>query len=294
MLIFLSIQTACNRRKEEKKGVQILTAHHDQNAGTITVFRKNDPKPLLIQNAKPEIRPYIHPIIAPDGKGVLTEFSPAHHKHQTGLYWGLKQVNGRDYFMNWQGDYWRRISARVMEGKGQRIEWQVVYDLLNDEGNAILTETQNWSVREANGKFLLDLEWKGAAKIDITLGKFYVGGLFLRMPWREGIPGEVINADGKRNKEAEGQRALWNDIGMQIDGREDLAHMAILDHPDNAGFPIPWRVDNELGIGPSRQISGDWSIRKGETAVIRYRVIVYTGAFNDAAITRSWKEYICE
>ena len=33
--------------------------------------------------------PYLHPIAAPDGKGVVTEFSPEHHKHQTGLYWGF-------------------------------------------------------------------------------------------------------------------------------------------------------------------------------------------------------------
>ena len=39
-------------------------------------------------------RPYLHPIISPDGKGVLTEYSPGHHKHQTGLYWGFTRING--------------------------------------------------------------------------------------------------------------------------------------------------------------------------------------------------------
>ena len=291
VLIVLIVLSGGNPRGDEQKDVPILTVQQDQNAGTIAVFGDNHQVPLLTQNAKPNIRPYIHPILAPDGKGILTEFSPAHHKHQTGLYWGLKQVNGRDYFMNWQGDYWRRISARVLEGKGRRVKWQVVYELLDEKASAILRETQNWSMQETDGKFLLDLEWRGEARINITLGKFYVGGLFLRMPWREGIPGDVINADGKRNREAEGQRAIWNDIGIRIDGREDPAHIAILDHPDNADFPVPWRVDNELGIGPSRQILGDWHIREGETEVIRYRLIVYTGAFSEAAITRLWKEY---
>lgn len=291
--VFLIVQTGCIPGKDEPKDAKFLRVLHNKNDGTISVFGEGD-QLLLTQNAKPNIRPYIHPIMAPDGNGILTEYSPGHHKHQTGLYWGLKQVNGRDYFMNWQGDYWRRISASVMEGKGQRVKWQVVYDLLDENAGAILTETQNWSMQANNGKFLLDLEWRGEAKIDITMGKFYVGGLFLRMPWHEGIPGEVINAEGKRNNEAEGQRAIWNDIGIGIDGREDLAHIAILDHPDNADFPTPWRVDNELGLGPSRQILGDWSIRQGETEVIRYRLIIYTGDFDDAAITDSWKEYISE
>ena len=212
---------------------QIFTLRHDQNTETISVFRKNDNKLVLTQNVKTDIRPYIHPIIAPDGKGILTEFSPDHHKHQTGLYWGLKKVNGRDYFMNWKGDYWRRVSARAVREHGSMVQWQLVYDLLDESGNAILTETQSWSLQENQGKFLLDLEWSGQAKTDVKMEKFYVGGLFLRMPWHKGIDGEVINSDGKRNSEAEGQRAIWNDIGIQIDGREDKAHIAILDHPDN-------------------------------------------------------------
>jgi hypothetical protein len=114
------------------------------------------------------------------------------------------------------------------------------------------------------------------------------------MPWHEGIPGEVVNAAGQRDGEAEGQRALWTDIGMHIEGREDWGHIAIFDHPDNHGFPIPWRVDNELGVGPSRQILGDWKINQGETEVIRYRLVVYTGDFNESTLSRAWKEYVCE
>lgn len=275
---------------ERKHKPQNLTLRHNQSAGTISVFR-NGNELLLTQNVKSDIRPYIHPIIAPDGNGVLTEFSPAHHKHQTGLYWGLKKVNGRDYFMNWQGDYWRRISAGVIAANGPKVRWRLAYDLLDEKGGAILTETQTWSMHETEGKFFLDLEWRGEAKTDVTLEKFYVGGLFLRMPWHAGIDGEVINADGKKNSEAEGQRAIWNDIGIQIDGRKDKGHIAILDHPDNADFPIAWRVDNELGVGPSRQILGDWSIQKGKTEVIRYRLVIYTGAFDHDAITRLWKDY---
>lgn len=294
-LILAFVCFGCNPPGEkpgaDSKG---FIVRHDKNAGTISVFRSDGNGPVLTQNAKQDIRPYIHPIMAPDGKGELTEYSPEHHKHQTGLYWGLKQVNGRDYFMNWKGDYWKKVSANVIEGEGREVKWQTTYELLDEDGRAILTEIQNWSMQEKNRKFLLDLEWRGTAKTDITLGKFYVGGLFLRMPWRKGIRGEVVNASGQRGQSAEGQRAVWNDIGIQVGGRDDLAHIAILDHPDNNDFPIPWRVDNELGVGPSRQILGDWKIAKGETEIIRYRLIVYTGDLNDLEMTNWWKEYICE
>jgi len=265
-----------------------------ENTGTFAVFRENGKEPILTQVAKANERPYIHPIMAPDGKGVLTEYRPKHHLHQTGLYWGLKKVNGRDYFMKWQGDYWQQVSAKVVERNGPQVKWQTVYNLLDSLGNTTLTETQNWTMQARNGKYLLDLEWKGEAKTNVKFSKFYVGGLFLRMPWDKETAGEVVNAVGQRNREAEAQRAPWIDVGMEIEGRDDWAHFAIFDHPDNKAFPISWRVDNELGIGPSRQIMGDWEIPKGETEVVRYRLVVYTGVLNQTEMTRNWKEFICE
>ena len=228
-----------------------LTIRQDERAGTISVFRAGQAAPILTQNAVADARPYLHPIAAPDGKGVLTEFSPDHHKHQTGLYWGFTRVNGRDYFHNPDGKYWRRVSATVTHGDSkagrQDVRWQTVYDLLDEAGTAVLTETARWSMRERNGAFVLDLEWRGDARTDVTIGKYDYGGLFLRMPWRQGITGEVVNAARQRNERAEGQRAMWIDVGMQVEGRTDLAHVAIFDHPTNVGYPQAWRVDGQIG-----------------------------------------------
>src|SRR5690606_16576301 len=217
---------------------------------------------------------------------------PKHHLHQTGLYWGLKLVNGRDYFMNWQGDYWRRISANVIKSTGKEDVWQTVYGMLDENGDTILTETQTWSMEANNNRYFLDLEWKGEAKADVTMGKFYVGGLFVRMPWYEGVHGEVVNAVGQRNNEAETHRAIWADVGIQLEGRNDLAHIAIFDHPDNRAFPTPWRVDNELGVGPSIQILDDWKINKGEIEIINYRLIAYMGDLDHFELSRLWTEYV--
>lgn len=300
--IFISIvvifSSGCTpqKSKDYKQGgsandERSLSLEHDEDAGTISVYRGNDKRPIITQNAKEDFRPYLHPITAPDGNGVLTEYSPGHHKHQTGLYWGFTRVNGRDYFHNPQGDYWRRVSARVFEDIGDTVKWQTVYDLLDSIGNALLTETQNWSMHEQDGKYLLELEWKGEAKKDVTIGKYDYGGLFLRMPWHEGVSGEIVNAARDRNEKAEGQRAMWLDVGMQVEGREDLAHIAIFDHPDNKGYPQPWRVDDQMGIGPVRARLGDWKIDKGETEIIRHQLVVYTGELNDVTLTNKWEEF---
>jgi hypothetical protein len=300
VLLLTFVSAGCGPRVSQDTGQrnrsapgQHLRLAQDQQAGTIAVFRANGQEPILTQNAQEDVRPFIHPIVAPDGKGILTEYRPSHHKHQTGLYWGLKMVNGRDFFMNGFGDYYRKVSAEVLQGEGEQVKWRTVYDLLDENGQVVLTETHHWALQEQDGKYLLDLEWRGEAKRDITLGQFYVGGLFLRMPWRQGMPGEVVNAAGQRNQEAEQQRAIWTDIGLQVDGRKDLAHIAIFDHPDNSAFPIPWRVDGELGVGPSRQILGDWHLGQGETEVFRYRLLVYTGELNKAELNNRWKAFSC-
>src|SRR4051812_17686136 len=82
-----------------------LRAVQDESTETIRIFRGNETKPIVTQQAKANFRPYLHPIEAPDGKGVLTEYSPGHHKHQTGIYGGYTRVNGRDYSHHPDGGY---------------------------------------------------------------------------------------------------------------------------------------------------------------------------------------------
>lgn len=268
-----------------------LLLREDKTAQTLAVYRPGSATPILTQVIKADFRPFLHPIVAPDGKGVLTEYSPGHHKHQTGLYWGITRVNGRDYFHHPQGDYWRKVSAKILEAKGTTVRWQTVYDLLDSTGRAVLTETQNWSMREQNGRYLLDLEWNGEAHTDVTIGKYDYGGLFLRMPWTKGIAGEVVNAARQRNEKAEGQAAPWVDVGMQVAGRSDWAHVAIFDHPQNRNYPTPWRVDGQLGVGPARARKGDYIIKKGTTEILKHQLVVYTGTLNDVELNKTFGEF---
>jgi len=270
-----------------------LRIEHEESAHAFRVYREGGKEPILTANALPDKRPYLHPIVAPDGKGVVTEYRPAHHLHQTGIYWGLKMVNGRDFFMQWQAEAYRRVSAKVVEPKGQRVKWQTVYDMLGENGQPIMTETQNWSMAEDGGKYVLDLEWRGEPRVDITLGKYYVGGLFVRMPWHAGVRADAVTSTGKRGPQAEQERAEWTDVGIQIDGRDDMAHIVIFDHPKNYGFPAPWRVDTQMGFGPNLE-PADRRLEKGTTEVIRYRLIAYTGMLDAAETTRAWKDFARE
>lgn len=279
--------TTSNDHQNQEEVILILK----QDEESISIFRKNADRPLLTQNAKEHFRPYIHPIVAPDGQGIVTEYSPGHHKHQTGLYWGFTQVNGRDFFHNPGEGYWEKINSSILDEEGKTVSWQTVYRLLDEDGSEILKETQTWSMREENGKYLLDLRWEGEAMVDITIGQYEYGGLFLRMPWTEDIKGGAVNAARQRDRQAEGQPAMWLNVGMQIEDRDDFVNVTIFDHPENNGYPQKWRVDGQLGVGPAYTRDGDRLIEKGKTETIKHMLVIQTGAFNDVEINETWSAY---
>lgn len=258
---------------------------------SISIFRKNEKKAILTQVVKADFRPFIHPIVAPDGNGILTEYSPGHHKHQTGIYIGYTRINGRDYFHHPEVDYWRKKSIKLIKTVGLEVKWETVYDLLGEKGETVLTETQTWTMREQNGKYLLNLEWEGEAQTDVTVGKYDYGGLFVRMPWQPGADGEVWNGARQRNEKAEGQRSNWVDVGIKLPGRNDRAHITVFDHPENKEYPQPWRVDGQLGFGTARARKADWQIKKGATEVIKHQIVVHTGELNDVKINNLWSDY---
>lgn len=321
LLLFYLCLVACNTtEKQQETGTNTTAKLFTIIAGEdeLKILQVGTDKAVVTQNAQANHRPYLHPIIAPDSEAALTEYSPGHHKHQTGLYWGFTRVNGthadeatlkkwfynkdkpadiqaqigRDFFHNPSGGYWQRVATNILIGEGAEVRWQTIYNMLDETGTPILKESQTWTFAENNGKHFLSLEWAGEALTDFTVNEFDYGGLFLRMPWKKGIEGEAINAARQRNEKAEGQRAMWVDVGMEIEGLEDWGHIAIFDHPENKGFPQPWRVDGQLGLGPVLAKLGDWTIKKGETKVFQHQIVAYSGDLDDTVLNDLWGDYV--
>ncbi len=284
----------------------------------IEVRLSHQKEALITQVIKSDFRPYIHPILAPQSKSSLTQYSPDHHRHQTGLYWGFTRVNGqdmdpdsiakwfyrkdkplevqnqvgRDYFHNPDKGFWKKVSTNLLIDEGAKVRWQTIYYQLDAQGNPVLEETQTWTFTERDHKYFLDLEWQGKAMQNVTINKFDYGGLFLRMPWKDGMEGEAVNNARQRNQRAEGQRAMWVDVGMEIQGLDEWGHIAIFDHPDNPGFPNYWRVDSQLGIGPVPARELDLTIDKGEVLSFRHQIVAYAGTFQDILLDSLWSEYV--
>jgi putative membrane-bound dehydrogenase-like protein len=321
LLIGVTCLISCKEKKNKETALaeqKESTFHIEHTDTEIKVFSDGGTSAVVTQNAKPDFRPYIHPILAPGTEVELTQFSPGHHKHQTGLYWGFTRVNGtgasaeelkkwfynpekpediqkkigRDFFHNPGEDHWQKVSSEVLVPEGRQVQWKTVYNMLDAEKNPILKETQTWTFTQKENKYFLSLEWQGEALTDITVNEFDYGGLFLRMPWEEGVKGEVVNAANQKNERANEKRAMWADAGMEIKGLDGWGHIAIFDNSGNAGYPQSWRVDPQMGIGPVLAKSGDWQIKKGETKIFQYQVVAYSGELNDLKMTDLWGDYV--
>ncbi len=155
----------------------------------------------------------------------------------------------------------------------------------------MIQETQAWALSATPLSYTIDIDWRLKAEIDIEIGQFMAGGLFLRMPYTPEGGAAALNSEGQQNDDAEKQRARWTAVAMPLDGRSDWAGMAIMDHPSNPMHPTTWRVDGEFGISPSRVIAGSWKIPKGSTDGYRFRVYVFCGPIDAKAIEASWREF---
>ena len=269
-----------------------LSIKTDQTKESLSVYTNGLDIALLTQNAKEGFRPYMHPVKDAKGKGNLTQFSPGHHKHQTGLYWGMTRVNGRDYFHNPSSDHWKRKAVNVIQEKGESVKWQTIYDMLDKDGKSQMTETQSWTMSMTKNKeIILDLEWEGLANKTITVSKYNYGGLFLRMPWKRGVSAETINSKGDKNQSGEGKSANWVDIGMQIENLDQYGRIVIYDHPNNAGYPNLWRIDGQFGIGPAISRKGTWSIENGKTKKFKHRFLIYSGGHDETLVNNEWKKW---
>ena len=79
ILIGLTCLLACKKEKASTDN-KVASFRIEQNDTEIKVFLAGGSAVLATQNAKPDFRPYIHPITAPGSAVSLTQFSPGHHK----------------------------------------------------------------------------------------------------------------------------------------------------------------------------------------------------------------------
>jgi putative heme-binding domain-containing protein len=224
-------------------------------------------------------RPYLHPLRDASGQVVLTEDRPADHPWQHGIFTGFHRVNGFNY---WKEDEGKQRFVRLLDLKeaSDRVAWRALVELVAPNGNVVLEEEDTITIHapESADAYEIDFELLLRAKEqDVNFGKFFVGGLSVRMPWDQANPRQThLNANGLRGRECEQQRAAWCNVERPF-GNETFG-IVVFDHPANPNHPCGWRADEQGLINPNVSGLGDWLIPAKQERVFQYRLVVYRGS----------------
>jgi putative membrane-bound dehydrogenase-like protein len=228
---------------------------------------------------EPGLRPYLHPVHDPSGRVVLTEDHPDDHPWQHGIFTGFHRVNGFNY---WKEDQGKQHFERLLDLKEEtdRVSWRALVRFIAPDGRPVLEEEDAITIHapESTNSYVIDFDLLLRAKEEtVNFGKFFVGGLSVRMPWDKARPRQThLNSNGLRGLEGEQKRADWCTVERPFGG--ESFGFAVFDHPANPNHPSFWRVDEQGLINPNVSGLADWSIPAKEERLFRYQILVCRGA----------------
>ena len=146
-----------------------------------------------------------------------------------------------------------------------------------------------------------------ATESDIVLGDTKEGMFAVRvagtMKVDAGKGGRILNPDGKTNKDAWGEPANWIEYSGPVDG-ESIRYCHSQSPPKlSPSLPLacaqpmaclqPTRLVNIIS-SPSTVEQGAITIRKGESLVLRYRVVIHQGAWESEQVESAYQQFIAD
>ena len=142
----------------------------------------------------------------------------------------------------------------------------------------------------------IDVEIKMEMLMDVTIKKTNHSLFSARMAADLSVKngGTMVNAEGlKSEKDTFGKGSPWIDFyGRRGEATEGLA---IMQHPKNPWYPSPWFTRDYGFMSPTPmywpQNGTDTQMKKGETLLLRYRVVVHVGTNVEADIAGEFEKY---
>jgi hypothetical protein len=113
------------------------------------------------------------------------------------------------------------------------------------------------------------------------------------------LGGEIVNAEGLKDKEAWGKRSPWVDYHGPVAGQQ--VGIAILNHPSSFRYPTYWHVRtyglfaaNPFGVSDftgQKSATGEYVLPQGQSISLRYRVLLHKGDEKAAGVAAAFADY---
>ncbi len=265
-------------------------------------------------------KPVLYPIYTANGQTITRGYplqpkagDPTDHPHHIGLWFNYENVNGLDFWNN---------SFAIPEDKKETYGWIKTEGITQTKSGAkgILSYDARWEdkhhnvlMKEAttfnfsgNGHLrIIDRTTTLTAVKEVLFKDAKDGMLGLRVAHELQIPdtatktftddkgnvtivkadtlstGNYITSEGKEGNAAWGTRAIWCMLYGKIGA--DTVSIAIIDHPENVGFPTYWHARgyglfavNPLGqkIFSNGADELNFKLPVGKSVTFRYRIII--------------------
>ena len=255
-----------------------------QESGRPVLFYQLAPKAL---DGSYERSNYIHPLYGLDGE-ILTEDFPEDHHHHRGVYWTWHQVRIGDVRA---GDPWL----------AQRFKWQLLESEVSPAGNGLRTkhhwlspdyENAQKPILEETAEILVHPAEAQLQKIDFDIrliplqddfrlggsedDKGY-GGFSIRVKPLQDLA--FLSSGGTLKPQRLAMEAGdWVDFSADFGGQGTPSGVAVLVHPDSAGYPQNWVLrssDMPSMQNPVWPGAEAMPLSKGEEVRLRYRLVVH-------------------
>jgi type 1 glutamine amidotransferase len=250
--------------------------------------------------------PYFHPLKTADGH-VLTWDRPADHLWHHGLWFSWKFINTVNY---WEIDgrtghpagktSWSNVRVSTRPDQRARIDLDLAYRPAGVEA-PVLVEKRTIEISPPDAEGVYALDWTCAFKAMTTVildrtplpgetgGQTWGGYAGLSLRLAAGLTErQAMTSDGRietwTDDRYRGRHTALDYSGL-VDG--EVAGVAILDHPANPRSPSPWYVIRSAEMSfftPAVLCFEPLTLRAGEAIVLRYRVLVHPGRWDEARL----------
>jgi hypothetical protein len=280
----------------------------EDSAGGVAV--KIDGQPFAEYLIKSGSKPIVWPIYGPSGKlmtrswpmdpSVATE-KDRDHIHQRSLWFTHGDVNGIDFWSEGKG----RIEHREFTKKsgGEEAVIGTINDWVSPKGEKVLEDERTFTFGGDKETRWIDVDVVlKATEGPVVFGDTKEGSFGVRVPSSIRVDtkkgGQIVNSDGKQDKDAWGQPAAWVDYHGPVD--DETIGIAIMNHPSSFRYPTHWHVRtyglfaaNPFGLADftGGKEKGEYTLPKGESLHLRYRVLLHKGDEREGHVAEAFSAY---
>ena len=230
------------------------------------------------------------------------------HPHHTGVFFTYDEVNEDGFWNNTTSPpQIRHIAVNEMNG-GRKGTLSTTLYWVGTSGKTLLEEKRTMSFYPGVNEYSIDFSMTLTAKdTTVVFGDTKEGMFGIRVAdWlreKDGTGKYLSSRGGKSANDIWGKRAEW--VRLEGENNSTKAGVAILNHTSSTNFPTFWHARdyglfsaNPLGQYVFQKSTGvdnpqpfELTLQQGESALFRFRMIIYDGARTKEDMNKEYEEY---